>query len=150
VFDPVFKFIGTVIKAYINTWINLFEGFVNGIITGLNGVISLANAALSLIAKATGGSISLKVPAIPKVDIPNLADGGLVPATPGGRLVNVAEAGSAEAIVPLSKMGSMGGSTTINLTVNAGLGTDGNTVARDIVTALKRYERTNGAVWVSA
>ena len=149
-FKPVFEFIGGLFKNYVNMWINLFEGFVNGIITGLNGVIQLANTALSLISKATGGAITVKVPTIPKVNLPNLAEGGIVPATPGGRVVNVAEAGQAEAIVPLSKLGSMGSGTTINLTVNAGLGTDGNMVARDIVTALKRYERTNGAVWVSA
>ena len=40
--------------------------------------------------------------------------------------------------------------TTLNVTVNAGLGTNGNTVAQDIVTALKKYEAVNGSVWVSA
>jgi hypothetical protein len=149
-FAPVFKFIGGLIKGYINGWIDLFEGFVNGIITGLNGVITLANAALSLIAKATGGAVTLKVPTIPKVNIPNFATGGIVPATPGGRLINVAEAGEAEAIVPLSKMGSMGGGATVNITVNAGLGTNGATIAQDIIKTIKQYERTNGAVWLGA
>jgi len=39
-----------------------------------------------------------------------------------------------------------GGGTTINLTVNAGMGTDGRQVGRQIVEALKQYERSNGPV----
>jgi TP901 family phage tail tape measure protein len=34
--------------------------------------------------------------------------------------------------------------STINLTVNAGMGTDGAEVGRQVVDALKRYQRTNG------
>ena len=37
-----------------------------------------------------------------------------------------------------------------NVTVNAGLGTDGSSVGQTIVQMLKQYERNNGAVWVSA
>jgi len=36
--------------------------------------------------------------------------------------------------------------STINLTVNAGMGTDGTEVGRQIVEALKRYQRSNGPV----
>jgi TP901 family phage tail tape measure protein len=41
-------------------------------------------------------------------------------------------------------------STTINLTVNAGMGADGAEVGRQIVDALKSYERRNGPVFVAA
>ena len=41
------------------------------------------------------------------VDVPQLAKGGIVPARPGGTLVNVGEGGEAEAVVPLSKMGGI-------------------------------------------
>jgi hypothetical protein len=44
---------------------------------------------------------------------------------------------------------SMAG-TTINLTVNAGMGTQGAEVGRQIVDALKAYERRNGSVYVAA
>jgi len=44
--------------------------------------------------------------------------------------------------------GGMG--TTINLTVNAGMGTQGAEVGRQIVDALKAYERRNGSVYVAA
>jgi TP901 family phage tail tape measure protein len=46
---------------------------------------------------------------------------------------------------------SLGGKqSTINLTVNAGIGTDGAEVGRQIVDAIKSYERRNGSVYVAA
>lgn len=73
--------------------------------------------------------------------------------------------GSAGTIVPNNKLGSFmssgshggggnggssGGRSTININVNAGIGTDGAQVGREIVEQIKRFERTNGAVFVSA
>ena len=43
-----------------------------------------------------------------------------------------------------------GGAAPIYLTVNAGMGTQGAEVGRQIVDALKAYERRNGSVYVSA
>lgn len=149
-FKPVFDFIGSLMKNYINGWIGLFQGFVNGIISGLNGVISLANTALSLISKATGGTVNLSVPKIPPVNIPKLANGGIVMPSVGGSLVNVAEAGEPEAIIPLSKMGATNGGANITINVNAGMGADGGTIGRKIIDEIKRYERNNGSVWVAA
>lgn len=40
--------------------------------------------------------------------IPELAEGGIVPATAGGRTIRVAEAGQAEAIIPLNRAGQFG------------------------------------------
>jgi hypothetical protein len=37
--------------------------------------------------------------------------------------------------------------STYNVTVNAGIGTDGANVGRNLVQILKQYERNNGAVW---
>jgi hypothetical protein len=42
------------------------------------------------------------------------------------------------------------GNSIINITVNAGIGTDGNVVGRQIVDAIKRFEKTSGPVFVSA
>jgi hypothetical protein len=72
--------------------------------------------------------------------IPAMAEGGIVT---GPTLALIGEAGP-EAVVPLSRSGGMG--TTINLTVNAGMGTDGGDVGRQIVDALRQYERRNGPV----
>lgn len=41
----------------------------------------------------------------------NMAEGGYVPATPGGQIKRLAEAGEGEYVIPESKMGQMGGNT---------------------------------------
>jgi hypothetical protein len=38
----------------------------------------------------------------------------------------------------------------VNITVNAGMGADGSNIGREIVTAIRQYERRNGTVFVSA
>jgi hypothetical protein len=43
----------------------------------------------------------------------------------------------------------MGGQTVINLTVNAGMGTDGKSVGDAIVNELKRWSRKNGKIPVT-
>jgi hypothetical protein len=59
----------------------------------------------------------------------------------------IGEAGP-EAVIPLNKANGMG--NTYNLTINAGIGTDGNAVGRQIVDAIKRFEKTSGPVFASA
>ena len=54
----------------------------------------------------------------------------------------------AEAIIPLDRLGGMG--TEINITVNAGMGTDGQMVGNEIVRVLKQYERLNGYLPLTA
>lgn len=49
-----------------------------------------------------------------------------------------------------NKVTTASNSTVINLTVNAGVGTDGAQVGRAIVDAIKKYERTSGPVFKSA
>ena len=77
--------------------------------------------------------------------VPALAEGGIVNKP---TLALIGEAGP-EAVIPLSKMGNQG-SNTYNLTVNAGIGADGAVIGREIVDAIKRYERTSGPVFASA
>jgi hypothetical protein len=49
----------------------------------------------------------------------------------------------AEAIIPLDKLQS---GMTINLTINAGMGTDPAKLGDEIVDVLTRYQRRNGAL----
>jgi hypothetical protein len=77
--------------------------------------------------------------------VPALAEGGIVNKP---TLALIGEAGP-EAVVPLSKMGASGGNV-YNITVNAGMGTNGAQVGRDIVDAIKKYERASGPVFASA
>jgi hypothetical protein len=69
------------------------------------------------------------------------ADGGVVTSPMMGL---VGEAGS-EAIIPLDRLGEFGGQT-INITINAGIGTDASAVGDQIVDVLQRYNRRNGAL----
>lgn len=79
------------------------------------------------------------------VEVPAFAKGGIVT---GPTLALIGEAGP-EAVVPLTgRNGGMG--TTINLTVNAGMGADGASIGREIVDIIKRYERVSGPVFASA
>lgn len=74
------------------------------------------------------------------------ADGGIVL---GPTNAIIGEAGP-EAIIPLSGANSAKMGSTYNITVNAGIGVDGAVVGRQIVDAIKKYERTSGQVFARA
>lgn len=59
---------------------------------------------------------------------------------------------SADAYIRKDSMGQSFLTTKAGITinVNAGIGTDGKSVAQSIIDEIKRYERANGAVWVNA
>jgi phosphotransferase system HPr-like phosphotransfer protein len=73
-----------------------------------------------------------------QASIPALADGGIVKASPGGTLALIGEGGRDEAVIPLDRMGSMGGGD-VNIYVQ---GADPNAV----VDALRTYMFRNGSV----
>jgi len=76
--------------------------------------------------------------------IPALAEGGIVDRA---TLALIGEAGP-EAVIPLDKLDA--GGSTYNITVNAGMGANGAEVGREIVAAIKRYERSSGRVFIGA
>lgn len=111
-FGKVFGAIGGVVKGAFNGVVAFIKGVINTIIGLVNGVIDGINGAAGLVKNLTGGAVNVHLD-----HIPTLAKGGIVPPTPGGRTVTVAEAGQAEAIIPLSKLKDMVGSgkqTVIN------------------------------------
>lgn len=71
------------------------------------------------------------------------ADGGIVL---GPTNAIIGEAGP-EAVIPLSGANSAGMGSVFNITVNAGIGTDGAVVGRQIVDAIRKYERSSGQVF---
>jgi hypothetical protein len=113
-----------------------FSGFGGRLKSALRSVATILSApfrtGFNLIARlwnGTVGRISFTVPGwVPGLggrgfsvpNIPQLAKGGIVPATPGGRLVNVAEGGEDEVVAPLSKLSGMvdgGGSREVTVRV---------------------------------
>ena len=135
----VFNTIRTVVRA----WVDVVKGYIDVIYdafkTVFNGVASIWNNTI--------GKLSFKVPGwVPGIggkgfdvpDIPMLAEGGIVT---GPTIAMIGEAGP-EAVIPLSKAGSMGGNT-INITVTSA---DPNAV----VAALQQYVRLNNRLPANA
>jgi hypothetical protein len=134
--DSVFSFIKTavtgsidLIKGYFSTLLGFYKGIFNGIASLWNNTI---------------GKLSFKVPGwVPGLggkgfDVPNipmLAEGGIVTRP---TLAMIAEGNEPEAVIPLSKLGNMGGGN-MYVTIQGG---DPNA----IVDALRRYQRQNGAI----
>ena len=142
-FEIVRKVIDLVFKGlswYVKQAINNFKMMVNVVKAVFNGIASIWNNTL--------GKVQIKIPdikglpgrgqtfGIPK--IPMLADGGIIKASPGGTLALIGEGGKDEAVIPLDRMGSMGGN---NITINV-QGADPNAV----VDALRTYMFRNGSV----
>jgi hypothetical protein len=80
--------------------------------------------------------------------IPALADGGIVRSRPGGTLAIIGEGGQDEAVIPLGRGGMMG--NNINVTINAGVGSDPVAIGRYVTDAIKRYENVSGKVFARA
>jgi hypothetical protein len=148
-FATVFATIGGIARGALNGALAFVEGYINFIIGGINGLLGAINTVLSA-GKAIG--INLQIPRIPTLNIPRLAEGGIIMPQPGGVLANIGEGGQAEAVIPLNRLGDFTGGkagNTYNINVNGGVGS-GATIGKSIVDAIKAYERSSGAVWQGA
>lgn len=126
--------ISTVLKTSAGV---VFEGvkFVfNKVIDKINDFINSLNSGLGF----SFFGIDIDPPDLPS--IPRLARGGIV-SQPTTALIG--ERGP-EAVIPLSRAGGNLGQTNINVTVNAGMGTNGADVGRDVVEVLRQFQRRNG------
>jgi len=116
-----------------------FKGVINAVISGLEGGLNFAIKGLNIILdgidKAAGPWVNFGE--IPNVKLPRLAEGGI---TTGPTIAMIGEKGP-EAVIPLDRLGNMGGNT-INITVTSA---DPNAV----VAALQRYVRMSGPVPVT-
>lgn len=151
-FKPIIDFVGVLvggikkafpgivnaIKGPINVVLGALEGFFNFAIGGVNKLVDGINFLLAGVNAVTG--LKLKVGKIPAVKIPRLAQGGVVMPSPGGSIVNVAEAGKPEAIIPLDRMGNMGGNTYI-ININKA-----SMTGQEVVQAIRRYQQGQGRV----
>ena len=100
--QPVFSAIGSFITGVFEGVWNGIKMYINFWIGALNTLFKGINAVSGAIGKVTG--VNLTIPTIP-----NLGSGGIVLPKPGGTLVNLAEKGQSEAVIPLGKGGGFGG-----------------------------------------
>jgi hypothetical protein len=122
------------IKLLLNVWKTIFN-------------------AIGAIWNNTLGKVSFEVPkwvpglggkgfSFPK--IPALADGGIVM---GPQIALIGESGP-EAVIPLDRMGDMGGG--MNITVNAGLVSTPDQIGQEIIQAIQKAQRRSGPVFAPA
>jgi hypothetical protein len=147
-FSTMFNGITAIAKNALNAVITVIEGYINRVIGGVNTLVDLINGVLEA-GKIIG--IDVKLGKIPPLNIPRLAEGGIIMPQPGGVLANIGEGGQAEAVIPLNRLGDFTGKggNTYNINVNGGVGS-GATIGKSIVDAIKAYERSSGAVWQGA
>ena len=134
-FKVAFDFIGNVFKGYVNFWISMFEGFINGVLHGVNMMVGGLNSMLDGVKAVTFGGVNLHVNPIPDVKLPKLAKGGIVMPRVGGTNVTVGEGGKAEAIIPLN--GKTGFGNTVNIYVQSA-------DPKAVVDAVAKYVKVNG------
>ena len=131
-------------KGFAELGIGLGKSLINGIIDMVNGLVGRLNDLLEFtIPVPFGPDIKVNAPDIP--GIPRLASGGLVM---GPQLSVIGEAGP-ELVVPLDKIGNLGGGNHYAITVQTGVG-DPREIGRQVVDAIKQYERTAGPVFQAA
>lgn len=133
VFDAIttgVKFSFDAIKTYFTAVLNIYKAVFNGIASLWNNTIGKLSFSFPSWVPGLGGK-GFSVP-----NIPMLAEGGIVT---GPTLAMIGEAGP-EAVVPLSKMGGMGG-VTVN--VNGGLSTSAE-IGQAVVNAIRAYNRSAG------
>jgi phage-related protein len=138
-------------RKVVDTVFNAMRAGVQFTVSAVQGLIAVFKTVFNTIGRLWNnsfGKISFKIPdiigvpgrgtsfSIPK--IPALADGGIVKASPGGTLALIGEGGQDEAVIPLDRMGSMGGNN-VTIHVNGG-------DPQAVVDALRRYMQLNGSI----
>lgn len=131
-------------KGFADLGLGLGKSLVNGMIDMVNGLIGRLNSLLEFTIPVPFGP-DIRVNAPDLANIPKLAAGGLVM---GPTTALIGEAGP-ELVVPLDKVGQMGNRNTYQITVQTGVG-DPREIGRQVVDAIKQYERTAGPVFQAA
>jgi phage-related protein len=155
VIKGVWTGISSFMKSTINGILGFIQSFSNGIIDGINAVVRAINSIQvtipSWIPGIGGKKFGFDLRQLSRINIPRLAEGGIVMPQPGGVLANLAEAGRPEAVIPLDRSGDFGSTNNnYNITVNAGMGADGTRIGEQIVNEILRFERSSGRVFARA
>ena len=136
------------VNAQYNSWVGMLEGVINTAVRTVNPIIDALNAASPGDPFARLGLVNIprldtrlesqKGSGFEGLNIPQMADGGIIRHSPGGTLALIGEGGRDEAVIPLDRMGSMGGNN-VTIHVNGG-------DPQSVVDALRRYMQFYGTV----
>ena len=144
-FEVVRDVVGTVfnaIKTGVTTSLDFLTSYFTGVLNIYKGIFN----AIAKLWNNSIGKLSFSFPSwVPKFggqglsvpNIPYLAEGGIVRSP---TLAMIGERGP-EAVVPLNKMGNMGGGVTVNVT--GGLATSAE-IGQAVVNAIRAYNRSAG------
>ena len=144
-FEVVRDVVGTVFNA-IKTGVTSSLDFLTSYFTGVLNIYKGIFNAIAKLWNNSIGKLSFSFPSwVPKFggqglsvpNIPYLAEGGIVRSP---TLAMIGERGP-EAVVPLNKMGNMGGGVTVNVT--GGLATSAE-IGQAVVNAIRAYNRSAG------
>jgi SLT domain-containing protein len=145
--DQIVEFLSGIATDILNLGKDIGGWIIDGLVSAIRAAAGAVADAVRAIIPDVGsiaGGVASSVGGWFKGLVPGLATGGIVTSP---TLALIGEAGP-EAVIPLDRLHGGGGST-FNITVNAGLGTDGRQVGTQIVSALKQWERTNGSLPLS-
>jgi hypothetical protein len=126
------------------------QKMVDGITTELDKMTPKLMAKMDAIAAKMKRNVDIDVVITERVNkivstisgnIPKMAEGGIVTKP---TLAMIGEGNGAEAVIPLSKLGNMGGGD-ININVTGGMATSAE-IGQNIVNALRAYQRTSGGL----
>lgn len=119
-----FSGVANVVGSIIGGIVGVVKGIANGVIDAIDFVIGVVDS-IKIHVDIPGTSVGINWDGLNIPKIPRLAEGGIVPATPGGMLALLGEGGKAELVTPLDESGKpMGGAgsgenVTINQTFNS-------------------------------
>lgn len=137
-FRKVVNTVANFVLGYFETIANGWIMVINGIIRGYNKIPGLPKiGTLSHVTLPRVRSGGPETSGLSNSRIPALAEGGIVKSP---TLALIGEAGP-EAVVPLSKMGGMGGG--VNITVQTGVG-DPVAIGREVARVMDAYSRRAG------
>jgi TP901 family phage tail tape measure protein len=156
------------VRDFTPTVLRWFKDLGGDIMDGLkNGIVGAATGFVTAIKDAVKGGVDA-VKKLLKISSPSRVFMGIGENVVAGYINGVKSMGAElentvgdmalsstvafnGAVTPSASSGtSMTPSSVYNINVNAGMGADGAVIGREIVDAIKRYERTSGPVFASA
>lgn len=127
-----------VVIPYLKTMLTVYKTIFNAIASAWNNTVGKLAFTLPKWLPGDLGGAGFSMPKIPM-----LANGGIVT---GPTLALIGEAGP-EAVIPLDRMGSMGGG--MNITVNAGIAATPDQIGQQIIEAILKAQRRSGQVFAT-